>query len=742
MTSRTAIRTAISLFFLSLAGAATAAEHHFDREILAPLSKPLKTGVAIRIENVPLTEGQPETLELERFELWTEDAEITVFGANGKVVEKLTPPAATYYRGSIAGQPESLAFVSIHGDRVEGIIYSGDRKFSLGSRRVNAQKREVIVQESSAMDDIPLESEGFTCDLEGAPVLAQNRPRAVSNALGEVEANAAPTGTQRSVINLAVETDYELFVNAGSNTTNVTNYIGNLVAAASTIYNRDLLTEIRIAYLGIQNSSSDPFNVYPGQSGTWNGVTTPLTSMHALLELGDRWHNAPPSTNKRSAVALISGKNYGGGIAWVGTLCSGDLAYQGHWGGAYSFNGGIDPPNDLSVPNPDGTVNYVAPSSNYWPLMQLTHELGHNVGSSHTHCISLSPAQKTQYNVTRNYVDECHAGEGGCFAGSVSVPAEKGSIMSYCHLRSGGGTNTRFTFGQPGQTSEVVRNNMRANMAGKTPSLSAINAPASLNAGATGNASVASVAGLTYAWAISNGTITSSAALAAITFTGTTNPVTLRVTATNTNGCSITDTFTVSIGGGTTLPAPASFAATAISSTSVATSWAAVTGATGYQIWRSGDGTNFTHVGTTGGPTSYNDGTAASGISYLYRVRATNASGVGPFSAVDLATAIIFTDPVITAGVTRPRAVHFNELRAGVNSLRTLAGLGAIALTAPVPGASVSVRKAHLDTLRTGLNAARTALGLGAWPFTDATITATSTRIKSAHISELRAGLQ
>jgi hypothetical protein len=743
MTHRPALRAALSLCLLTLATVASAAERHFDRGVLASLERPLKTGVPVRVENVPLIDGEPATLELERFEVWAEGAELKVFGEGGKVVETLTPPPATYFRGTVAGQPDSLAFVSIMGDRVEGVIYAKDRKFALGSRRVNAQKREVIVQESSAADDIPLDGEGFMCDLEGAPLLAEAtiRPRAVSNAAGEVAANAAPTGTQRSVIHLAVDTDYELFVNSGNNTQNVTTFIGNLVAAASTVYNRDLLTEIRISYLGIQNSAADPFTVYPGQDGVWNGASVPLTSMHALLELGDRWHLTPPSPNKRSAATLISGKNYGGGIAWVNTLCGGDLAYQGHWGGAYSFCGGVDPPNDLSVPNPDGNVNYVAPSSNYWPLLQLTHELGHNVGSNHTHCITLSAAQKTQYSVTRNYVDECYNGEGGCFSGAVTVPAEKGTIMSYCHLRSGGGTNTRFTFGLPGEVSEVVRTNMRNNMAGRTPSLSSITAPASLGAGVSGNASVTNTAGITYAWSIVNGNITSATNTAAVTFTGTSNPATLRVTATNNSGCAITDFVTVTIGGGSSLAAPANFVATATSTTNVATSWSSVTGATGYQIWRSTDGVNFAQVGTTGS-TSYNDPTASANIAYLYKVRAGDANGNGPYSAVDLATTVVFTDPVITTGVTRPKAAHFNELRNAVNSVRTLAGLSAIAFTAPAPGAAVSVRKAHIDTLRTGLAQARTQLAIAALTFTDPTITAASTRVKTAHINELRAGVQ
>ena len=54
MTCRTATRTAISLLLLSFASAASAIDHHFDREVLAPLGRPVKAGAPIRIENVPL----------------------------------------------------------------------------------------------------------------------------------------------------------------------------------------------------------------------------------------------------------------------------------------------------------------------------------------------------------------------------------------------------------------------------------------------------------------------------------------------------------------------------------------------------------------------------------------------------------------------------------------------------------------------------------------------------------------
>lgn len=732
MTHFPAVRLALAACLVAfLPSAASAAmQYRLDGDSLAPLAGPTRVGARLELEGVPLVNGEPETLELERFEVWAPNADIKIFGANEQVIEKLAPPSAQYYRGRVAGDADSLVFLSIDGPVVEGLIYTGERKFAIGSRLRSPKSKdvEVVVEESSVLDDVPLEG-GFTCAVEKMPLAASSslRPRAVSDATGVPIANVAPSGTQRSVINLAVDTDYELFVKAASDSSKVTTFIGNLVGAASTIYQRDLFTEIRISYLGIQTNVNDPFLIVPG------------STMDALLELGDRWHNGPPSTAPRSATTLISGKSLGAGIAWVNTLCDGDISYQGHWGGRYSYCGGITPPANLAVPNPDANPNYQAPSSNYWPLLELTHELGHNVGSDHTHCVALTPAQKTQYGVTRNYVDECYSGEAGCSSAAQVVPAEKGSIMSYCHL-IGGGLQTRFTFGQPNQTSEVIRTNMRNYMANVTPALSAITAPASLGASVTGAASVTN-AGLTYAWTITNGTFTgggTTATGAAVSFSGTVDPVTLTVTGTNANGCAVTDSKAVTIGSGVVIGTPGNLIATATTATNVALSWTSASNATGYEILRSTLGQAFAPIGTTAGLT-YNDSTAVSGTAYLYRVRGTAGATTGPVSNFDLATAIAFTDPAISSSTTAKLA-HVNELFTAVNAVRTLAGLPSMTFGAPAPGASGLVRGTHIANLRTGLDAARTALTLGAISYTDPALS-TETIVKAVHVTQLRNGM-
>ena len=62
--------------------------------------------------------------------------------------------------------------------------------------------------------------------------------------------------------------------------------------------------------------------------------------------------------------------------------------------------------------------------------------------------------------------------------------------------------------------------------------------------------------------------------------------------------------------------------------------------------------------------------------------------------------------------------------------------------TDPVLGAAMPVLRQHVIDLRTALDAARAALGLPSLVYTDQGITAGSTVIKAAHITELRAGTQ
>ena len=642
MNVMSALRACAVLLLAVALPASAGTQHLLDVRELAHLRNPMRNGAKTRVAQVPLLDGTKRTLELEHFDVFTPDAQIVVHGQNRQVLRKLPRPSVSYFRGEVAGEAGSLVFLSVSEGRVEGFVVSEGRRFSIASRAPTRGRGihdlEIVVAESTEADEIPADGETFVCALEDAHLRTTNDLRVTADGFDSAvaEGGTLATPTSRWLLNLAIETDYELYTKSGSSAANVNTFVGNLVAAASTIYRRDLQTELAIAYVGIYTSSADPFNVVPGQSGTWNGSTVTYSASHALAELGDRWANAGtrPYNGSRSSVVMVSGKPQTSGVAWVDTVCQQPFAcsggncgpvFDGHYGGAFAYCGGVTPPADLSVPNPDASPSYTAPSSNYWPLLQFTHELGHNVGSGHTHCITLSSADQTRYG--RQYVDNCYAGQGGCFSGGVSVPVEKGTIMSYCHLQSGGGTNTRFTFGQSNEASYVVPENLRARVAGKTPALSAINTPASVVQGSAATASVTATGASTYLWSIANGTIGSGQGTASITFTGTANPVTLYLTATNAAGCSVADTTSVPVTVSgcvaptiTTQPAGATITAGASATLSVA---ADGTAPLAYQWYRGASSNTADPVsGQTGASLSATPATTTS-----YWVRVSNACG-------------------------------------------------------------------------------------------------------------------
>jgi hypothetical protein len=115
-------------------------------------------------------------------------------------------------------------------------------------------------------------------------------------------------------------------------------------------------------------------------------------------------------------------------------------------------------------------------------------------------------------------------------------------------------------------------------------------------------------------------------------------------------------------------PAPTGLSATATTTTSVSLTWNPSSGATQYEVVR-GTGTPVV-VGTVG-TTNAVDNTAVAGTSYVYKVRAIDASARrSPDSVPDIATTVLFTDDPAVASTTPIKAVHITELRTAVNALR------------------------------------------------------------------------
>ena len=136
-----------------------------------------------------------------------------------------------------------------------------------------------------------------------------------------------------------------------------------------------------------------------------------------------------------------------------------------------------------------------------------------------------------------------------------------------------------------------------------------ITSPAAICTGATGSASTGAITGATYAWTITNGTITSGSGTNAITFTSSSGPVTLGVTVTS-NSCSGTASSTVNVNAlpNATITAPAAICSGASGSASVG----AVAGAT--YAWTITNGTITGGNGTNAITFTSASGTVSLGV--------------------------------------------------------------------------------------------------------------------------------
>lgn len=756
---------------------------------------PLRDSVGARqihLNNVPLYAHGTAKIDLEEFQVWAPDGKVII--DDGKSVKYLDPPPMHFFRGMVNGDPESFAYFSVDPTTgaISGLIATRDGKFAIDASRRPARPKHVRPVDGdfdyflTAMDDsdeIPMTGRTWACEVDKLPVPPRVNQRLLtaSDAITHQIVPQGISGTQAYAIAVEIETDYELYANAGSDAAALTTYITNLTGAVSTIYNRDIHTNVvqQNLHLYTTSAAADPWAATDANNG--------------LNELGDYYHTNHLSL-KRSAVVMLSGKATNSGVAWEGVVGGGDFPNNADFGGAYAWCGSIGDfsgPGLGSVPDPNATTNgtlYGMPTggNNYWPLEEYAHELGHTLAGHHTHCVVITSGEAAGTNhPSQLFIDMCYTGEidqdgvGGtspCATGPQysSAPTEKGTIMSYCHnVFQGQVPQSRYTLGQASEVSHHELDDYMLRASGPlgpyggtsnivtavgTFSMSTITASSSVPASSTGNTASVTVSNgttVTYAWTITGGTITSGTNTSSITYTaGASGSVVLRATAYNTranNGfgfpsgtVGVTDTKTVAI---VTVAPPTNVVATALTSTSVQVTWTTASGATKYEISRSTNNSAFTAVCVVAStcPTSspFTDSTASANTAYIYKVKSVDAgANLSAFSNGDLATTVIFTDSLVQ-NTTTVKLTHMNELRTAMTAVCTLASNPSpcsTAFTDPSLTTSTKVKVLHLTELRAKLDAARSALGLTAQSYADGSIT-TATAIKAAQINELRNGV-
>lgn len=331
------------------------------------------------LKRVPMGRGVYGDFHLEPFDVFAPTARLMVMTDDGPL--PLARPDVRLYRGRPTDGGDGVMFLSVQADSFLAVIESaGEMVYIMPTQ----QPGEHIVVPAQSLPRYPLDN---FC---GADVLPENRAFIERFRQGWDRPLGA-TSADRLEADVMLDVNYSLYRYVfGSNTSTASAYATNLIGAVSVIYERDINMQLRISTLTVW-TTQDPFTDNETNS------SAQLASYRSYV-INNR---SGVSRDFAHLLANANVTNYGG-IAYLDALCSNSYGY--------------------GVSNIYGNLTF--PVSGYaWDTFVVSHELGHNFGSPHTHC----------YNPP---IDMCYGQEAGCYNGP-SV-ATLGTIMSYCHLTSGG----------------------------------------------------------------------------------------------------------------------------------------------------------------------------------------------------------------------------------------------------------------------------------------------------------------
>ncbi|KGE89482.1 MAG: fibronectin type III domain-containing protein [Phaeodactylibacter xiamenensis] len=327
--------------------------------------------------------GQPLLLELYQAEYLSPDFKLRKASDPNRAVP-FDP--GLHYRGIVNGETHSLAMLLILPDEILGVIEFRGQQYNLG--QVENAAGVHILYPSEALAEPPLKG----CYAEELPGY---RP-------GGGEPGGTRSPNPNNCVKMYVEVDKDIHDGKGG-VTQAANYVSGVFSQVSTLY------------------ADESINLVVNEIFVWD-ITDPYTGPGTLDYLVQFRQHLNGDYNGADLAHLV-GYEGGGGIAYLDVICSSTF------GVAYS----------------DIHSSYSTVPTYSWTVNVVTHEIGHNLGSPHTHDCA--------WNGDNTPIDNCGPAAGytpdGCYDNGQTP--DEGTIMSYCHLLGSVGVSFTENFGpQPG----------------------------------------------------------------------------------------------------------------------------------------------------------------------------------------------------------------------------------------------------------------------------------------------------
>ena len=346
--------------------------------------------------SIPFFNNQNLKLQLEYFEVFTHDLQLARSTSNGIIYENYMPQILSY---RIYGEHNLSGSVSITKNKFIGVIKQSGKIYEI----THLEKNTYAIFDVS---DVIAEF-NFSCNTVSQST-DKNMP------LNDGETNKLEGGI---CLNMAIEIDYYTYNQFGFNCYDAVEWALAIMTGVSEIYLSDLDVLVQASFFNVWETPDDPYSALD-------------SDMYLYLNaLEDTWRWPSEFTGvDRDVVQLFTQKPIGGGLANLDGLCD-------NWWG-YSVVGGLGE-----------TVNYdylILPYSNTysWNFTVVAHELGHNIGSPHTHECDWGPDFNLGFsggaidncNMYSNLFDpetSCYGDPGEIF---LNTTYSYGTIMSYCHV--------------------------------------------------------------------------------------------------------------------------------------------------------------------------------------------------------------------------------------------------------------------------------------------------------------------
>ncbi len=377
---------------LSVLHVVSSSEYHLDKAVanatIASIDKNVVNDiVAHKYQNIELTipyNGQQVTLELYQVDLFFEG-----FHVDTDKQKNVSYQKGVYYRGIVKGDYTSIASFNFFKDELNGVVSNHNlSNLVIGKLDKKSNTTDYVIYADANLKA----NHSFGCEFK------------------DDESKRVPsyhkTATTARCATIYFEIDYDLYTDNNSSTTDTTNWMTSVFNNVQTIYANDGITvSLKSMYIW---TTLDPY------AGVGTSSTDFLYKFHQVRPVFD---------GDVGQLVSIEPQGLGGVAIGVNGLCSQDN---------YSYA--------------DVSFSYLTVPTYSWTIEVVTHELGHLLGSQHTHaCV---------WNGNNTAIDNCGSsvfGSGSegyeCISTPAILPASGGTIMSYCHLISSIGINFSNGFG-------------------------------------------------------------------------------------------------------------------------------------------------------------------------------------------------------------------------------------------------------------------------------------------------------